>query len=72
MIKLFTHPHHDGEPVKWDWVIFCCRFGKQYLALHWHRHTPACQYGFYQNLRAPGGLILALNIPLLGDFSLVK
>lgn len=65
--RFFCHPNGpDGLPAKWCWII-AARKG---WALQWHKHTKACRYGLYTNLRTHGGLVVALNLPLLGDFSL--
>ena len=65
--RFFCHPSGpDGLPAKWCWTII----GRKKWALQWHKHTPVCRYGLYTNLRVHGGLVAALNLPLLGDFSL--
>ena len=53
-------------PLEQGWII-AARKG---WALQWRKHTKACRYGLYTNLRTHGGLVVALNLPLLGDFSL--
>lgn len=65
--RFFCHPDGpDGLPAKWCWII-AARKG---WSIQWHKHTKACRYGLYTNLRTHGGLVAALNLPLLGDFSL--
>lgn len=42
-------------------------------SLSWHPHTKACRYGWYHNKTLlGGGLWMALNLPILGDFALWK
>ena len=42
-------------------------------SLSWHPHTKECRYGWYHNKTLlGGGLWMALNLPILGDFALWK
>lgn len=42
-------------------------------SLSWKPHVKECRYGWYHNRTLnSGGLWMALNIPILGDFALWK
>ena len=69
-LSLFTHPHHDGEPVRWLWDLIGWQGRRRSWVLSWHHHSPKCRYGWYSNFTNWLGLVAALNIPLIGDFSL--
>lgn len=56
---------YDGKPVNWMWNLFGCRR----WVVSWHPHNKTCRYGFYHNKGGTIGLKAALNVPLLGDFS---
>jgi hypothetical protein len=62
-MKFFTHPTHDGQPVNYAWII-AAAFGWQ---LQWSRRCKSTKIGWYFGSR---GLRFALNLPVVGDFSL--
>lgn len=67
-IKLLQRTiYADGATLPYHWTLLATKR----WALDWHPHVKVCRYGLYRNFRVwnSGGLCLALNLPLLGDFS---
>ena len=64
---LIKTKYKDGRTYFWNRVLVAT----SKWSLEWHPHVRVCRYGWYSNWRV-AGLQAQLNLPLLGDFGLLK
>ena len=67
-MKILTRSIYDGGRT---YPLHLELISTKRWSLSWHPHTSACKYGWYHNRTLTGGgLWMAMNLPILGDFAL--